>query len=659
MTAWLILAAIIIVCLTILMYTRQHKEGFINADIGSNINFANKNAVYFRDSGNKGILTNPGLSLAGLNDAFKQPDIYLQKTVDRDYTSFFQVDPENAYTEQDAAFCKKALGPLDLPARQKNSTVSCGWWFHPTSPSVGALGNANGPVISNGLPAGGKYYWNLKDAALKEDFKNCKRITSCDLIDTPGIKGKCGWCDRLGHAVPINMSGTEKYPDATDEDACGEDVINGAGNCPKPPALPVVTPDGEDCGNYGRPSADNSIRLYTGDECSALGGNPAGNGECLKPQGGSYSWDCRNLNAPIAAQPVVVTTCTPDARGNLSRACLIQVALGLGLSKEGSIYKMLNTTNSPNTNEKLAIKYLSAVGISIPDAVLGSGNIDKGSAANVYMSIYNMMASGKTERLRQSAKLLAVGTAEFDPCTVEDTDVGPFEVDCLQRAFRVAGCQPAGSAYPKAANVADLSSLTWNEINKKFRTAFDTMSNSEPDAQDKAMQECVGFKYTRPDIKQCDAIPADYTPSQGRNFGTVNMTGDYTLSFTITPRGYVGNWANIIRFQAAPGGQGDCCGFGLRSPAIWFWPGDLRLHVRVGDSWDGNWGIDTDPIPVGRPSTFTLECRGRSVRVTVNGRVYAATQPSRRYSGKTVVYGSDPWYPSANANLSNVSYKTL
>lgn len=52
------------------------------------------------------------------------------------------------------------------------------------------------------------------------------------------------------------------------------------------------------CGKFGRPSSDGNIRLYNQDECNKLenGGNFHGNGECTKKAGGSYSWDCRELN---------------------------------------------------------------------------------------------------------------------------------------------------------------------------------------------------------------------------------------------------------------------------------------------------------------------------------------------------------------------------
>lgn len=50
------------------------------------------------------------------------------------------------------------------------------------------------------------------------------------------------------------------------------------------------------CKKYGRPNGDASLRIYSQDECNSLNGNFHGNGECTKKEGGSYSWDCRELN---------------------------------------------------------------------------------------------------------------------------------------------------------------------------------------------------------------------------------------------------------------------------------------------------------------------------------------------------------------------------
>ena len=47
----------------------------------------------------------------------------------------------------------------------------------------------------------------------------------------------------------------------------------------------------------GHASPDNRIRLFSENECAQdLGGNYYSNGECLKKQGGSHSWDLREMN---------------------------------------------------------------------------------------------------------------------------------------------------------------------------------------------------------------------------------------------------------------------------------------------------------------------------------------------------------------------------
>jgi len=61
------------------------------------------------------------------------------------------------------------------------------------------------------------------------------------------------------------------------------------------------------CYDYGKPSVDNNIRLYTQEECTKnLNGNFYSNGECIKKEGGSYSWDCRYLNASESSNNLVL-----------------------------------------------------------------------------------------------------------------------------------------------------------------------------------------------------------------------------------------------------------------------------------------------------------------------------------------------------------------
>lgn len=507
MNQLIVLGIIVFICLVVLYFLRNKSENFTT--VTDNMRDAQERGVYAADKAAKGVWTNPGLSTYGLNEAINQLDPYLATSTDRDYSTFFLPDPENAFTEQDKKFCKGARYPTNLPARVPKSAVGCGWWFHPTEDSVGVLGNSRGPLFTQGLPSGGTYYWNLEVAALREDFKRCKRITNCESINIEGIRGKCGWCDILGRAVPIDSNGNQKYSaeaaEAAGETACGEDVARTVAQCPQPEPPEIATADGKSCGNLGYASSDNSIRLYTENECTnELQGNWYPTGECLRPEGGSYSYDCRMLNQPLALRPdAPVTTCTPDSRGFLSRECLIQIALSIGFTKKGSIYNMLFTLKGPNENERLALKYLQGAGITVPDAVLGVGNIDKDSAASIYNTIYNTIREGKTEIVRLSAKLLAVGTAEFDPCTYDDDTTGPFQLECAQRAFRTAGCQPAGSDYPNDNTVSELSTKTWAEVNSSFRDLRAKVDSANPGVQDSAMGRCLGYKFARPPPPIC------------------------------------------------------------------------------------------------------------------------------------------------------------
>ena len=274
----------------------------------------------------------------------------------------------------------------------------------------------------------------------------------------------------------------------------------------------------------------------------------------------------------------------------------------------------------------------------------------KGGILNTYRTIKDRYSGLRNEEATPKQRK----ASPFQACTMQGT---------MAPTTKAAMNKVNSQKYGEGAN-------KFNSINA-IQTTYDFyhyQANYLPDSSDpdtmakkeKAIERCYGIKKS-PDNKPppCNALPSSYKPRQNVILGNVDMTGDYMLSFTITPTGIDGNWANIIRFQKAPGNLGDCCDFGLRSPAIWFFPGGTGFHVRVGDRTDGNWGINTDPIPMGQPCNFKLECRDRSVKVTVNGRVYQETQPTSRYAGKMVVYGSDPWFPTAIANVTNLKYEAI
>ena len=152
-------------------------------------------------------------------------------------------------------------------------------------------------------------------------------------------------------------------------------------------------------------------------------------------------------------------------------------------------------------------------------------------------------------------------------------------------------------------------------------------------------------------------LPTSFVPKQNTLLAQgFQIAEHYKLSFTITIQRVRPNWTNIVRFTAT---NNDCCNFSDRSPAIFIFPGDTRLHVRIGDKTDGNWGFDTNAVPLNRPTTFVLECKNNNVKLTLGNEVIARTQPSNRFSGPGRVFAGDPSYEGANAMISDFCYERL
>jgi hypothetical protein len=144
---------------------------------------------------------------------------------------------------------------------------------------------------------------------------------------------------------------------------------------------------------------------------------------------------------------------------------------------------------------------------------------------------------------------------------------------------------------------------------------------------------------------------------KGKIVGSVNInTGNYTMSFDITPRGLVGNWGSIIHVTSPA--NGNCCNPGDRAPGIWFWPGDTSLHIRLGDLTDGNWGVwQTSPLPMNQTTSVRIVANGSTVNVYAGVDSIKLTQPTRRPTGNDFkIYMCDPWYDVATAQIDNFSY---
>merc|ERR1711964_836919 len=103
---------------------------------------------------------------------------------------------------------------------------------------------------------------------------------------------------------------------------------------------------------------------------------------------------------------------------------------------------------------------------------------------------------------------------------------------------------------------------------------------------------------------------------QGTEFQPIDVPRDYEVAFTITPTAAVGGWGNIIHITAD---GGNCCNYGQRIPGVWFYPGNLRLHIRDGSTANGNDGCDPEEeLPVGEPTTVKIDINPNNIEVFYN-----------------------------------------
>lgn len=304
-----------------------------------------------------------------------------------------------------------------------------------------------------------------------------------------------------------------------------------------------------------------------------------------------------------------------------------------------------------------------------------------------------------------AASVFCTGREITSPCDTEKKNSGPLSPECIIHLWNNQSSKknwqgrddPIGPTYYNSNSV----SLFKEGPTLRSCQATGTLSPIDPDGKNKrdiirywqrqggvnnvkrvmadlhraANAQRVADDQLSPYFKQCygdiqmaprpitkfsiqnNMLPETYAIKQNTVLvQSLKMTQDYKLQFVITPRGIQGNWGNIIHLTSD---DRDHSSFGSRTPAIWFWPGNLQLHVRIGASSDLNWGIDIPGCQLNKESMFSLECRGKSVRIILDGKSYTATHPNWRYSGNVKVYGSNPWYPPAIAEIKDVGLQLL
>ena len=488
--------------------------------------FSLKQRGTFAKKFNRALFTNDGMEEEIKNNAVKAfltvDSLNNHRNAKTDISHYFDKDPFPGLAARNMA-CSNVLEPKFLPARDEKTDSGCGWWYVDdiNSPSAGANGTESGPYDNEKLGKerpGGDWMWDLVAAQKKEDVKRCRRVKTCSVADL--VPGKCGFCPPLNRGVPIRSDKSMLYPNDPALN-CEGAVITSPAQCPRPePAAPA---------------------------------------------------------RPGDAPQRVIMICDPNpGTGKLSNQCLIQLAEGAGCNQSGAIIDILSGDGmgyygipGPNQNKfNLAKKIIKQdTSIRTPPEALGFGVINRSDALGYFSTIVRLSVNASTRRAREAAGFLAIGS-KFDECENDDHNRGPFELHCLERVAREAGCQPAGTEFPKDGNKDRYDSMTWKAIRDYFIRTNGEMNSSDKDMQTTAVRQCLGIMMKPPDPECGDTMGVsyfyykwdyDWNISKGGipksifygrvskpTFVEINNNGQYTPFNIGTDRIYCRAKANII-----------------------------------------------------------------------------------------------------------------
>ena len=249
-----------------------------------------------------------------------------------------------------------------------------------------------------------------------------------------------------------------------------------------------------------------------------------------------------------------------------------------------------------------------------------------------------------------------------------------------REASPFTACQRSGTLAPKTAKGAINASAVYEASSKgsvaeiqDFYSGIHSKANYWGNWEggkadhDLALQQCYGIKRngSTSGPTQCasssgscaSGLAKAFEPEQGKNLGAVQVSTNFRLSFDVLARGIIGSWASLIHISTGK----DYQDLGSRAPGVWFAPGTLNLHVRIGDKTDTNFGFDAVPgIILGRKSNVVVEANGQVLRVLIDGvERQQLRQVNPRYKGPATVYGGSPFYLPARAMITNFCYVAL
>ncbi len=360
--------------------------------------------------------------------------------------------------------CKTATLDDLINTQAPNSKIRCGWIYSKGKPgdkpkvSTGALGTRQGPAGFFENP-GGQWFWNLDDAKKAMMGDRCAAMTNCKSVGAANFQG-CAYSTTRGIGVPVNPDGSLAYP---------RDAVLSA-----PPSSLVMTPD----------------------KCPA------------PPAPGSPRYELQRSR----------DICTPLPDGRLSRDCMLQQIVSAGCKQDGSLYQALINQAQPTnyaaglTNALAYRRYQQLASNPLLEAAVRDGKTTVDVALGTFKNLAEASKNVQQTVLSYAARDLCVskGTIDtFDFCLeLNDNTRAPFSMECLQREFRKAGGQPAGTEYPVAANMSQWNSLeTWRAVKDRIATLAAQTKSTDEIVQRRALASFLGIKRQPQAFQQIARIP--------------------------------------------------------------------------------------------------------------------------------------------------------
>ena len=82
---------------------------------------------------------------------------------------------------------------------------------------------------------------------------------------------------------------------------------------------------------------------------------------------------------------------------------------------------------------------------------------------------------------------------------------------------------------------------------------------------------------------------------------------EYLVSMDIKPTGKDNVYTNIFRMGVK--GMSDCCAYGSRMPALFFYPKSNKLHITAAVSGSGNRYFNSAELPMNKFSNIVIQQR--------------------------------------------------